>query len=275
MSTPEMYRYMLVAKLHTYVGKHENALRVLTEGITAHPDLPHLYRHRGHFRVSVRDFDGAVADFEQAVARLDGRDDEIEYYQAELVPEMEQTILGRPSVLLEEPTPITEANLAKLRDVYKGTLKSSTWYHYGLAHYLRGEFDEAAERYRTTLDFCVDDDMRVATLDWLLMSLRRAGRKQEAQELLDATSLDMHIVEPSYYRRMRMYKGELTPQALLDLDSADRRTLATQGYGVGNWHLTEGDTAEAKRVFERIVEQGDRFAFGTIAAETDLARGGW
>lgn len=272
MPSPEAYRYMLVAKLYTYVGEHEPALRVLTDGIAAHPDLPHLYRHRGHFRVSVRDFDGAVADFEQAVARLDGRDDEVEYYRAELLPEMESTMLGRPSTLLETTTPITPANLERLKDVYKGTLKSSTWYHYGLAHYLRGEFDLAADKYRTTLEHCVDDDMTVATLDWLIMSLRRAGKKAEAQKVLDETSLDMHINEPSYFRRMQMYKGELTPDALLNLESADKRTLATQGYGVGNWYLTEGDTESAVKVFKKIVQTGDRFAFGTIAAEVDLER---
>lgn len=272
MSHPDLYRYMLAAKLHTYVGKHEDALRVLSAGIAAHPDQPHLYRHRGHFRVSVRDFDGAIADFEEAVKRLDSMPDEIEYYQAQLVPEMEKTILGGESDLLASPTAITAENLERLKDVYKGTLKSSTWYHYGLAHYLRGEFEEAADKYRETLTHCVDDDMTVATTDWLIMSLRRAGKLDEARAVLDSTSLEMHINEPSYYRRMQMYKGQLTPDALLDLESADRRTLATQGYGVGNWYLTEGDRGAATRVFERILEQGDRFAFGTIAAETDLKR---
>src|SRR5690606_30284607 len=160
-------------------------------------------------------------------------------------------------------------NLERLKDVYKGTLKSSTWYHYGLAHYLRGEFDEAADKYRTTLKFCVDDDMTVSTVDSLFMSLRRAGRKDEAQALLVQTSLDMHINEPSYYRRMQMYKGAMTPEELLVLESAHLMTLATQGYGVGNWYLTEGDEAAAVRVFERILQKGDRFGFGTIAAETD------
>ena len=270
--TPEPYRYMLVAKLHSYLRKHDAALRVLSDGIAAHPDEPHLYRHRGHFRVSARDFEGALADFALAVERLDGRDDEIEYYQAELVPEMERAILGESSELLAKPTAITDANLERLKDVYKGTLKSSTWYHYGLAHYLSGQFDQAVERYRTTLEHCVDDDMTVATIDWLFMSLRRAGRTGEASELLERTSLDMHINEPSYYRRMKMYKGELTPDELLDLESADRRTLATQGYGVGNWHFTNGDTDRAREVFDKIVTEGDPFAFGTIAAETDLKR---
>src|SRR5690606_695199 len=169
-------------------------------------------------------------------------------------------------------TPIDPRVVERLYDVYNGTLMSGTGVHYGLAHYLGGEFDEAADKYLTTLKFCVDDDMTVATVDWLFMSLRRAGRKDEAQALLDQTSLDMHINEPSYYRRMQMYKGAMTPEELLDLESADRRTLATQGYGVGNWYLTEGDEAAAVRVFERILQKGDRFAFGTIAAETDLKR---
>ncbi|MCC6311459.1 MAG: tetratricopeptide repeat protein [Trueperaceae bacterium] len=268
----EPLRYMLVAKVYSYQDRHADAVRALSEGIAKHPDSAMLLRHRGHFNVSVRDFDGAVQDFARSVALLEGQPDEIEYYQAELMPEVERLILGQEPRLLNEPTAITDANLARLRDVYKGTLKSSAWYHYGLAHYLRGEFDEAADKYRTTLEHCVDDDMTVATTDWLYMSLRRAGRHSEAAKLLDATSLDMHINEPSYYRRMELYKGVATPESVLSPNDGDTKTLATQGYGVGTWYFYNGRKEEARQVFERIIAVGHRAAFGTIAAEVDLAR---
>ncbi|MEW6017231.1 MAG: hypothetical protein AB1760_04030, partial [Pseudomonadota bacterium] len=45
---------------------------------------------------------------------------------------------------------------------------------------------------------------------------------------------------------------------------------ATQGYGVGNWYLCEGDLARAREVFEQILQGRSRFAFGYIAAELDL-----
>lgn len=269
---PEPHRYVLAAKLHSYLNRHDEAVRVLSEGIERNPDSPHLHRHRGHFKISLRRFDDAIPDFERAVELMEGMEDEIEYYQAELVGEMERLLLDRPPELLVEPTPINEESLNELKDVYKGTLKSSTWYHFALAHYLRGDFATAADHYRKTLEYCVDDDMRVATTDWLYMSLRRAGREDEARELLDATSTDMHIVEPSYHRRMRMYKGELAPEDLLAPDASDRRTIATQGYGVGNWYLCNGDRDKAVDVFRRVIEHGQPAAFGYMAAEVDLAR---
>lgn len=49
-------------------------------------------------------------------------------------------------------------------------------------------------------------------------------------------------------------------------------SLATQGYGVGNWYLYSGDTVKAIDVFERIIAAGSQDAFGYIAAEVELAR---
>lgn len=269
---PEPQRYILAAKLRSYLNQHGEAVRVLSEGIERNPDSPHLHRHRGHFKISLRRFDDAVPDFERAVELMAGMEDEIEYYQAELVPEMERLLLGKKAELLAEPTPITEDTLVGLKDVYKGTLKSSTWYHFALTHYLQGDFAKAADHYRTTLEFCVDDDMRVATIDWLYMSLRRAGHEDEAQRLLDSTDTDMHINEPSYHRRMCMYKGELQPEDLLAPNTSDGRSIATQGYGVGNWYLCNGDTDKAIDVFQRVIAHGQPAAFGYIASEVDLAR---
>ncbi len=49
--------------------------------------------------------------------------------------------------------------------------------------------------------------------------------------------------------------------------------IATQGYGVGNWYLVNGDVAAATEIFERIVAGTSWAAFGYIAAEAELARG--
>ena len=270
--TPESQRYILAAKLRSYLNQHGEAVRILREGIARNPNSPHLHRHCGHFKISLRRFDDAIPNFQRAVELMDGMDDEIEYYQAELVPEIERLILGQKIELLAEPTPVTEDTLANMKDVYKGTLKSSTWYHFALTHYLRGDFSAAADYYETALQYCVDDDMRVATIDWLYMSLRRAGREDEAQRLLESTDTDMHINEPSYHRRIRMYKGELQPEDLLAPDASDRRSIATQGYGVGNWYLCNGDADKAVDVFRQVVTHGQPAAFGFIAAEVDLAR---
>src|SRR5690606_9205397 len=64
------------------------------------------------------------------------------------------------------------------------------------------------------------------------------GRVDEAAALLEQIHAGMDIIEnDSYLRRMLMYKGELAPEALLDTTMADDLSIATQGYGVGNWYL--------------------------------------
>jgi hypothetical protein len=68
-----------------------------------------------------------------------------------------------------------------------------------------------------------------------------------------------------------MYRGELAADSLL-AGGADPLTVATQGYGVGNWYLYNGDRARAMQVFRRVVAGGNWGAFGYIAAEAELAR---
>ena len=59
----------------------------------------------------------------------------------------------------------------------------------------------------------------------------------------------MDILENgSYHRRLLMYKGRDQPEALLDTAKADDTTIATQGYGVGNYYFVTGNTAKAREV---------------------------
>jgi hypothetical protein len=48
--------------------------------------------------------------------------------------------------------------------------------------------------------------------------------------------------------------------------------VATQGYGVANWYLYNGDEARAHEIFRRILQTANWAAFGYIAAEAELAR---
>jgi hypothetical protein len=119
-----------------------------------------------------------------------------------------------------------------------------------------------------------NNDMLVATSDWLYMTLRRMGREEEARRVLEPIRADMEILEnDAYLRRLLMYKGELAAESLLNPEGADALTLATQGYGVGNWHLYNGRPEQARRIFQQILDGNYWAAFGYIAAEAELARG--
>jgi hypothetical protein len=107
--------------------------------------------------------------------------------------------------------------------------------------------------------------------DWLWMSLTRAGRGAEATAMLDRRSDNKPVVN-AYTRRLQLYRGEIGPEAVVTAADTDDVQVATLAYGLGNWYLVRGDTAQARRWFERSVRSGGWPAFGFIASEAELQR---
>ncbi len=233
-----------LGRRQAYLWRYRDAIDTFSKGIALHPSSYKLYRHRGHRYITVREFDRAVADFEKAAALINDVPDEVE-------PDGAPNKHGKP----------------------RSTSHSNIWYHLGLAYYLKGDFTNALRAYQECMKFSKNDDMRVATLDWLYMTYRRLGRHGAAKQLLDQVTEKMEVLEnDSYHKRLLMYKGVVKPEQLLDTANADDLTIATQGYGVGNWYLVEGNRAKAKEIFEKVVQGRQWAAFGFIAAEADLER---
>lgn len=227
-----------------YLWRYQDAIAMFSKGIAAHPNNPKFYRHRGHRYITVRQFDRAIADFGRAVALIKGTPDEIE-------PDGAPNPSGKP----------------------RSTLHFNIWYHLGLAHYLEGDFQKAADAYVECMKVSTNDDAITATSDWQWMTLMRLNRKAEAAKVLERITPKMDILENgSYHRRLLMYKGLVTPDSLLDPGKADAVTIATQGYGVGHWYLVTGNRARAREIFEQVVAGTSWSAFGYIAAEADLQR---
>lgn len=240
----EAERIIWYGRRLAYVWRYQDAIQVFSKGIELHPRNAKLYRHRGHRYITVREFDKAIADLEKAASLIEGVPDEIE-------PD------GAPNKY-NMPTSTTNSNI---------------WYHLGLAYYLKGDFENALRAYRECMKFSINDDMLCATSDWLYMTLRRLGRKSEADEVLKRIRSDMRILENhSYHNRLLMYKGEKSPDELLAPSETDDVAIATQGYGVGNWYLYNGETEKAKEIFRKVVAGKHWAAFGYIAAEVELAK---
>lgn len=230
-----------------YLGRYEEAIALYTAGLERYPQSYRLYRHRGHRQISLRRFDAAIADFTRAAELMRGHPLEIE-------PDGIPNRLNRPL----------------------STTQFNVWYHLGLAYYLKGDFAAAERAYLECLAISDNADSVTATVDWLYMTYRRQGKHDAAAALLGRITPDMTVIEnDAYLKRLRFYQGQLTAEALLAStgtgEDADL-TLATQGYGVANWYLVNGETDKALALLERVAASPHRSAFGTIAAEVDLAR---
>ena len=233
-----------VGRRQGYLWQYRNAITTFTKGIDAFPRDARFYRHRGHRYITVRNFDAAIADFEQAVSLIASTKDEIE-------PDGAPNASGKP----------------------RSTLHFNIWYHLGLAYYLKGDLANARRAYDECMKVSDNDDSITATSDWQWMTYMRMGDKAAAAKVLERITPKMDILENgSYHRRLLMYKGLEKPEALLDTTNADDLTIATQGYGVGNYYRVMGDTAKAKEIFDRVLAGKQWAAFGYIAAEVDRAK---
>jgi tetratricopeptide (TPR) repeat protein len=229
-----------------YPGRFNEAIEVFSEGIRKFPNDARFYRHRGHRYITLRRFDLAIRDFKQAAALVKGKPDEVE-------PD------GQPNA----------------RNIPTSTLQFNIWYHLGLAYYLIGDNQKALASYRECLKVSKNPDALVATTHWLYITLRRLNRTNEARRLLSNIDSGLEIIEnDGYYQLLLMYKGLVTDKWLLEQASKQQAGAASHSilYGIGNWHLSNGQRDEAMAIFKRILDTDQWTSFGFIAAEADMER---
>ena len=227
-----------------YLGRFRDAIAIFSQGIERHAGDARMYRHRGHRYITVRELDRAIVDLTRAAALIKDRPDEVE-------PD------GQPNA----------------RNIPTSTLNTNIYYHLGLAHYLKGDFEAALKAYRECQRFSKNADMLVATSHWLYMTLRRLDRAAEAATVLAPISANMDIIENgSYHKLLLLYQGTETEERLLA--STGGLDAVTIGYGVGNWHYYSGRRDQARKIFAAVVEThaSQWPAFGYLAAEAELAQ---
>jgi len=84
---------------------------------------------------------------------------------------------------------------------------------------------------------------------------------------------DFKPVTNAYTQRIRLYRGEIGPDAVLTPGDTDEVQIATLAYGLGNWFMVKGDKAQARKWFERSVQaSGGWPGFGFIVSEAELRR---
>ena len=229
-----------------YIGEYKEAIRIFTEGLRKFPNDARFYRHRGHRFITLRCFDAAIEDFERAVQLTKGKADVVE-----------------------------ADGLPNERNIPTSTLQSNIRYHLGLAYYLKGDFKNALKAYNEAEEVSKNPDMLVATKHWQYMTLRRLGKRDEANKAVESIPSDLKIIENGdYYDLVKIYKGLEGGDRLLKQFEAspDGLSNASIGYGLGNRYLYHGKPAEAMQIFRKIVAGNQWASFGYIAAEAELRR---
>jgi tetratricopeptide (TPR) repeat protein len=169
----------------------------------------------------------------------------------------------------------TESGLADLvRAVALSPRDRGVYYHLGLANYLQGDFANAAKAYDGCVANAGDDAFRVECQAWLLPSLLRSGRKDDARRLLgsvSAASMDGH--PGTYLDRLLLFRGVRTEaQVAATMTAEGALSEASVGYTIGIWHLLNGRTSRAREYFTRVVASNYATAWGYRAAEAELKR---
>jgi tetratricopeptide (TPR) repeat protein len=228
-----------------YLGRYQDAIDIYSHALTLHPDDPHIYRHRGHRFITVRELGPAIDDLRRAADLIAGQPDEVE-----------------------------ADGLPNARNIPTSTLHFNIWYHLGLAYYLQGDYPAAADAYRRCLEAARHPDAKVAASYWLYLTLRRLHHEDEALTVADGVRADMDVIESrGYLDLLGLFKGHGAPEQLVGPQGTEATLESTTtAYGVGMWYLLAGDEDDARRTFERILADRDQWAaFGYIAAEAELA----
>ena len=226
-----------------YLGQYRQAIDIYSRGLEKFPNEARLYRHRGHRYISIREYDRAIPDFEKAALLIEGTPDGIE-------PD------GMPNAM----------------NIPVSSLHGNIYYHLGLAYYLTHQYDKAYTAYLRCRESGYHYDNIVSSTHWLYMIQQRLGNPTKADSLLAPIHADSTVIEnQSYADLCRLYKGWLPVDSLIQ-DGPGSPSNDAVRYGVANWHLYHGDTAQAKEMIESLVGEKAFTSFGYLAAESDLIR---
>lgn len=227
-----------------YLGDYKKAIDIYTKGISRFPVNARFYRHRGHRFITLRCFDKAIEDFKKATELIKDQIDEVE-----------------------------EDGIPNEKNIPTSTLQTNIWYHLGLAYYLKADYRNALLAFEKCLDISDNDDMRVATLNWLNITMRKMGKSKEADQRLNDVTKEMEIIEShEYFDILLMYKTGDDSKLVEKILSQETLSNSTLGFGLGAYYLLNGKKQKAKEIFEKVVAGNQWAGFGFIAAEAELAR---
>jgi tetratricopeptide (TPR) repeat protein len=227
--------YIWLGRRLGYLTRNGEAIDVFTQGLEQFPDSYKLLRFRGRHLARNRQFERAIADYRRAAALVEGIQDSY------------------------EPDGIINA-----RHQYLGSYRSNIHYYLGQTSWAIGDYQATLEgMLRAASEPLVQhDDRRVATAFWQYLALRKLGRDNEAEIVVNAIPEGLQLVENhDYYLGVLFFNGSLDESALL------AQAGLNSTFGVAMVHLIEGRTARAEEMLRDLVAGSSQ---GYWPAETEL-----
>ena len=144
------------------------------------------------------------------------------------------------------------------------------WYHLALSYFLLEDYQRAEATYKKCYTMSDEDLDVISCTDWLWMTLRRLGKKEEAEKLLERITPNM---EPgmvvSYHRRLLMYKGLIKPEELMT-DAPNDLEVVTMGFGLANYYYELGQEEKGNAMILRVLEAGKEDAWSAFGYQAAL-----
>jgi tetratricopeptide (TPR) repeat protein len=221
-----------LAQAQVSVWQDREAVATLTRALELKPNDAVLLTERGHRELPLREFARAEADLDRA-SRIDPN-------------------------------------------------RMEAWYHLGLARYFQGKFSPAAEAFRRAAATAPNPDEIINATNWVYAASRRAGETAEAARAIAAIAPEMKneaAHTEHYLNLVRLFQGRKDEGAILppeppagNSDDETELRFDTVAYGIGNWHLYNGDAARAQEYFQRVVKGHIWITWGFIGSEVEVTR---
>jgi tetratricopeptide (TPR) repeat protein len=248
-----------VARKTAAFWRYRDAIFILTDGLSDNSSDFRFYRFRGHYYLNIREFDHAVEDLRTAVS-----------------------LLGDWSGQ-NEPDAISGASFEP-----SATYGYTTWYHLGLAYYMKGEFSQAQQAFLNASEFAQNSDTRIQSIDWLFLSQLRGGT-----ERLDLAKIRQIIASAeqlsdgrSNLHRIYFMIGEYETVAAISSEAFSGERMLSEAF-FGDYSPAEqlnlryahalklqlsGDLSAARAAYMKILDTNYWASFSYIAAEAELHR---
>ena len=164
--------------------------------------------------------------------------------------------------------------MAGAEETTEYTFYTNTYYHLGLAYMMEGDLLNARKAFDDLLDVAVNDDHIIMSVYWNYIILKRLGFEEDAKEALSHVRPDMKcLVSGGYYECLKMYKGEIEPEAIISgKGEDDQLSLVTSGFGVANEYWFRGEYDKYVEILEKVLETNAWNGFGYLSAEVDMKK---